>query len=121
MVTVSSVLHEWIFILVKIGTLFLGKSSCEDGFGVVSFGHFEPQSYQNGHLNDTTNQKIAGVQCGIADRTISSVSFEKNGHHDISLHLEDFTDIENVNEEIIWRLLRVRCSKVKKLCQSVHL
>ena len=66
MVTVSLVLHEWTFILVKIGTLFLGKSSCEDGFGVVSFGHFEPQSYQNRHLNDTTSQNIAGVQCGKA-------------------------------------------------------
>ena len=88
---------------------------------MVSFGHFEPQSYQNGHLNDTPNQKIAGVQCGKADRTISSVSFEKNGHHDVSLYLEDFADIEKVNEEIIWRLLRVRCSKMNKLCQSVHL
>ena len=57
----------------------------------------------------------------IADRTISSVSFEKNGHPDVSLHLEDFADIEKVNEEIIWRLLRVRCSKMNKFCQSVHL
>ena len=44
------------------------------------------------------------MQCGKADRTISSVSFEKNGHHDVSLYLEDFADIEKVNEEIIWRL-----------------
>ena len=33
---------------------------------MVSFGHFEPQSYQNRHLNDTTSQNIAGVQCGKA-------------------------------------------------------
>ena len=26
---------------------------------MVSFGHFEPQSYQNRHLNDTTSQNIA--------------------------------------------------------------
>ena len=113
MVTVSLVLHGWIFILVKIGTLLLGNHHVR---WVVLWSALaiEPQSYQNRHLNDTTSQNISGVQCGKADRTISSVSFEKNGHRDVSLHLEDFADIENVNEEIIWRLLWVRFSKMNK-------
>ena len=85
--------EDWNFVL--------GESSCEEGCAVISFGH---SPSVNRHLNDTTSQNIAGVQCGKADRTISSVSFEKNGHHDVSLYLEDFADIEKVNEEIIWRL-----------------
>ena len=100
--------EDWNFVL--------GESSCEDGCAVVSFGHFEPQSYQHKHLNDTTNQNIAGVPCDKADRTIYSVSFERNGHDDVSLYLEDFADIEKVNKKIIWRLLRVRCSKMNILC-----
>ena len=100
--------EDWNFVL--------GESSCEDGCAVVSFGHFEPQSYQYKHLNDTTNQNIAGVQCDKADGTISSVSFERNVHDDVSLYLEDFADIEKVNKKIIWRLLRVRCSKMNILC-----
>ena len=105
--------EDWDFVL--------GESSCEDGCAVVSFGHFEPQSYQKRHLNDTKLQNIAEVQCCKADRTISSVSFERNGHHDVSLYLEDFVDIEKVSKVIIWRLLRVRCSKMNKPYQSVHL
>ena len=105
--------EDWNFVL--------GESSCEDGCAEVSSGHSEPQSYQNRHLNDTKSQKIVGVQCGKADGTISSVSFEKNDHYNVSLYLEDFADIEKGNKEIIWRLLRVRCSKTNILCQNVHL
>ena len=52
--------EDWNFVL--------GESSCEDGCAVVSFGHFEPQSYQNRHLNNTASQSIAGVQCCKADK-----------------------------------------------------
>ena len=52
--------EDWNFVL--------GESLCEDGCAVVSFGHFEPQSYQNRHLNNTASQSIAGVQCCKADK-----------------------------------------------------
>ena len=102
--------EDWNFVL--------GESSCEDGCAVMSFGHFEPQSYDkyfNGTL-DQSNEMLSsleGMQCDKGDKSIPSVHREGSDQSDLRLYLEDFADVEKVNKEIIWRLLRVRVKKKK--------
>lgn len=100
--------EEWNFVL--------GESSCADGCAVMSFGHFEPQSYENKLLHETHSPHhsedillLSGaIQCGKNDWTFSSLPENKNSQDDIRLYLEDFADIQNIDKQMIWRLLRVR-------------
>lgn len=101
--------EEWNFVL--------GESSCEDGCAVMSFGHFEPQSYENKQLNDTLSNSndLLALSEGVHDQfgkdstsTFSSMPEKEDGQGDISLYLKDFADVQKVDKQMIWRLLRVR-------------
>lgn len=100
--------EEWNFVL--------GESSCVDGCAVMSFGHFEPQSYENKQLHVTDSPYHSNdvlplseeIQCGKNNMTFSSMPENKNSQDDIRLYLEDFPDIQKVDKQMIWRLLRVR-------------
>ena len=102
--------EEWNFVL--------GESSCVDGCAVMSFGHFEPQSYENRQLYVTDGPHHSGdvpvlplsegFQCGKNNLTFSSLPETKNSQDDFRLYLEDFADIQTVGKQMIWRLLRVR-------------
>ena len=85
--------EEWNFVL--------GESSCVDGCAVMSFGHFEPQSYNNKQLKDTLSNSKNST-------TFSSMPEKENCQGDISCYFEDFADIQTVDRQMIWRLLRVR-------------
>ena len=98
---------EWNFVL--------GESSCVDGCAVMSFGHFEPQSYINNQLNETQSDRkdvtclTKGIGCD-KDSESGSLITEKGGDNNLEHYLEDFAGIKNVDKQIIWRLLRVsRC------------
>ena len=97
--------EEWNFVL--------GESSCIDGCAVMSFGHFEPQSFVNKQLNEIqrngepvsslAKEKSANTE---GQQRCSPVT-EKGSNVDLTLYLDDFADIDNVNKALIWRLLRV--------------
>ena len=99
--------EEWNFVL--------GESSCVDGCAVMSFGHFEPQSYEkrqlyvtdSPHHSDDVPPLSEGFQCG-KNSTLSSLPENKNSQDEFRLYLEDFADIQTVGKQMIWRLLRVR-------------
>ena len=88
----------------------LGESSCVDGCAVMSFGHFEPQSY-NKRLNDTRSNSSEGVQSFYFNTNNSTISCtmpdKENSQAIIRLYLEDFADVQKVDKQMIWRLLRV--------------
>ena len=97
---------EWNFVL--------GESCCVDGCAVMSFGHFEPQSYVNNQLNETQSDNkdmtclSKGNGCG-EDNQSGSLIVEKEDDNQMR-YLEDFAGIKNVDKQMIWRLLRVsRC------------
>ena len=100
--------EEWNFVL--------GESSCVDGCAVMSFGHFEPQSYENRQLCVTDGPHHSGnvpplsegFQCGENNLNFSSLPENKNSQDEFRLYLEDFADIQTVGKQMIWRLLRVR-------------
>ena len=101
--------EEWNFVL--------GESSCVDGCAVMSFGHFEPQSYNNKQLKDTLSNSndLLALSKGAHDNfgqnsytTFPSMPVKENGQGDISCFFEDFADIQKVDKQMIWRLLRVR-------------
>ena len=91
----------------------LGESSCVDGCAVMSFGHFEPQSYIDKQLNDT--QSNSAEDSSLSQRISSdkdnlqngSLMIEKERNLDLGFYLKDFSDIDEVNKKMIWRLLRV--------------
>ena len=93
----------------------LGESSCMDGCAVMSFGHFEPQSYANNQLHETGSPHLIGdvlplldgTQCGRNNVTFSPLPQNKNSQDNIRLYLEDFAHTQNVDKQMIWRLLRV--------------
>ena len=100
--------EEWNFVL--------GESSCVDGCAVMSFGHFEPQSYDNRQLHVTdsplhSNDVLPlseGIRCGKNHSTYSLLPENKNSQDDFKLYVENFADIQKVDKQMIWRLLRVR-------------
>lgn len=96
---------EWNFVL--------GESSCIDGCAVMSFGHFEPQSYINNQLNETQSNSsdvssLSNGKSGKDNLQSGSLITEKDSDLDLKVHLEDFACCnEQVDKQIIWRLLRV--------------
>ncbi|XP_078346671.1 archaemetzincin-2-like [Oculina patagonica] len=106
--------EEWNFVL--------GESSCEDGCAVMSFGHFEPQSYENKQLNDTLGNSnesdLLALSKGVHDQfgknstAFSSKPEKENGQGDINFYLEHFADVQKVDKQMIWRLLRVTSHEI---------
>lgn len=92
--------EEWNFVL--------GESSCLVGCAVMSFGHFEPQSYSINKLNEVQlyRKDLTLLSSGTDfDGQIGSVHIESD--HNISANLRDFEGINCVDKQKIWRLLRV--------------
>lgn len=114
--------EEWNFVL--------GESSCVDGCAVMSFGHFEPQSYENRQLYVTDGPHHSddvpvlplseGFHCGKNNLTFSSLPETKNSQDDFRLYLEDFADIQTVGKQMIWRLLRVTSHEVCHVFGMAH-
>jgi len=96
----------------------LGESSCVDGCAVMSFGHFEPLSYIDKQLNNT--QSNSGEDSSLSQRISSdkdnlqngSLMIEKERNLDLGFYLKDFSDIDEVNKKMIWRLLRVTSHEI---------
>ena len=72
---------------------------------MVSFGHFEPQSYQNRHLNDTTSQNIAGVQCGKAVHILLVPRMRVNQSFKQKINLKFFVRFVCVNYKKVLALM----------------
>ena len=95
--------EQWNFVL--------GESSCTDGCAVMSFGHFEPQSFIK------TQQNQIQVNSNADDKFPKNFSLLYNRNCiGPRLFVEEFTDAFEINKELIWRLLRVSCCKAYFLC-----
>lgn len=92
--------EEWNFVL--------GESFCLDGCAVMSFGHFEPQSYSINKLNEVQlYRKDLTLLSNGTDFDDQSGSVYIESDHNISANLRDFAGIKCVDKQKIWRLLRV--------------
>ena len=99
--------EEWNFVL--------GESSCLDGCAVMSFGHFEPQSYENRQLHvtgplhsDDVLPLSEGIRCAENNLPFSLLLENENSQDVFRHYVENFSDIQRVDRQMIWRLLRVR-------------
>ena len=90
--------EEWNFVL--------GESSCLDGCAVVSFGHFEPQSYRHVKSSLMHEDRITLDQHNTDTQNIS-LDEERDKMFSFKTGVEDFASLTEIDEKIIWRLLRV--------------
>lgn len=80
----------------------LGESSCTDGCAVMSFGHFEPQSF----IKKQQNQIQVNINADHKLQKNFSLLYNRNCISQ-KLFVEEFTDAFEINKELIWRLFRV--------------
>ena len=95
--------EQWNFVL--------GESSCTDGCAVMSFGHFEPQSF----VKKQQNQIPVNINADDNLQKHFSLLHNRNSIGQ-KLFVDEFTDAFEFNKELIWRLLRVSCCKPCFLC-----
>ena len=89
----------------------LGESSCTDGCTVMSFGHFEPQSF----IKKQQNQIQVNINADHKLQKNFSLLYNRNCIGQ-KLFVEEFTDAFEINKELIWRLFRVSSCKAYFLC-----